>query len=363
MDVGTLGAAPTGVGVYVRELGRALQELEPELIRFIGVKAGSPFDDTSSGGGTHPRPPLREGGRYIPWVERRSERDARTVEATLVHYSSAIAPVAARLPYVVTVFDLSVLRDPLHHPPLRLARVLWMLVAVRRARLVIVPSESTRRDVVRGLFVPADKVVVVPLASSKLLEPGQRDGDGAILARHGVEAGGYVLAAGGLDGRKNTERLVRAVYRLRGADAALKLVICGVRGFRAGLIEAAIREVDVDGRVIVAGYVDDEELDALMRNAAVFSFVSLHEGFGLPILEAMSAGTPVVTSRISSMPEVAGGAAVLVDPRDVDDIGRGIGEAVARRDELSPAGIARARARTWHDVANETLAVYRRALR
>jgi glycosyltransferase involved in cell wall biosynthesis len=354
-DTGSLRAAPTGVGVYIRELGRALRALEPDLVRFIGVQPGSAFDP-EAGHALHRR-------RYVPWLERGAEREARSVGATLVHYTGAVAPVTARMPFVVSVHDLSVLRDPGHHPPARVVRVLWMASAVHRAQRVIVPSDATRRDIARGLGVPMGRIAVVPLAAPRILSPGRRATDRETLASHGVSPDRYVLATGGLDRRKNPLRLVRALYRLSGAEAMLRLVICGPRGFRADAIEAAIRAADVDRRVTFAGYVDDEELDVLMRNAALFGFVSLHEGFGLPILEAMSAGVPVVTSRVSAMPEVAGRAAVLVDPRDVDDIARGLHEALERRDELREAGMARARSRSWRDVARETLEVYRRALR
>ncbi|MBA2254691.1 MAG: glycosyltransferase family 4 protein, partial [Chloroflexi bacterium] len=328
----------------------------------IGVRAGSALDTGPESGSTTGGA-LPDAGRYVPWLERRAEREARSVDAALVHYTASIAPITAHLPYVVTIFDLSVLRDPRHHPPLRVARTLWMAHAAHRARRVIVPSEATCRDVARGLRVPSRRIEVVPLASARTEPPGRRDGDADVLARRDVIPGRYVLATGGLDGRKNPLRLVRALYRLAAPFPALRLVIAGPRGFRAEAIEKAIRTADVDRRVTIAGYVDNEELDVLVRNAAVFSFVSLHEGFGLPILEAMGAGVPVVTSRVSAMPEVAGGAAVLVDPRDVDDIARGLVEAVARRDELRKAGRARAGMRTWHDVARETLDVYGRALR
>lgn len=353
VDVAAVRAEPTGVGSSVRELAAALVAVAPERVGFIGVRRGGAIDAPTF------RPAIaHHGGRYVPWLELRAERAARALGAGMVHYTSAIAPLSARLPFVVTLYDLSVLRDPLHHPPLRVARVLWMALAVQRARAVIVPSRATARDVERGLLAPAGRVVVVPLAPVRGVLPGTRDGDAAVLARHRVTPGGYVLATGGLDERKNPLRVVQALERLTPARPELGLVIAGPRGFRASSIEAAIRASPVAHRIRVVGYVSDVELGALMRNAAAFSFVSLHEGYGLPILEAMSAGVPVVTSRLSSMPEVAGRAAVLVDPRDVGAIARGLDEALRGRPGLADAGLARAAARAWRDVAEETLDVY-----
>lgn len=363
-DVAAARAEPTGVGVYVRELGRELASLDPSAVGYIGVRRGGPFD-TDTAGLTDGLPPCRymASGRYLPWLQRHADRDARSLGAALVHYTSALAPIGGRLPCIVTVHDLSVLRDPLHHPPLRVARVLWMAYAVRRARSVIVPSRSTARDVMRVFHIAPQRLAVVPHAAPRVLEASEEPGDAAELARHGVVRRHYLLATGGLDARKNPVRLVQALYGLEGSDAALRLVIVGPRGFRADAIAAEIGQLDVDHRVTVAGYVPDGNLDALMRNAAAFVFVSLHEGFGLPILEAMSAGVPVVASGVSSMPEVAGHDAVLVDPRDPADIRRGISEAVARRAELASPGIDRARSRTWADVARETVEVYSGAMR
>lgn len=353
VDVAAVRTQPTGVGSAVRELATALVAVAPERVGFIGVRPGGAMDlPTVRPSIAHP------GGRYVPWLEFHAERAARALGARLVHYTSAIAPLSARLPFVVTLYDLSVLRDPLHHPPLRVARVLWMALAVQRARAVVVPSRATARDVERGLFAPAGRVVVVPLAPARRLLPGARDGDAAVLARHRVAPGGYVLTTGGLDARKNPLRVVQALEQLTPTRPELGLVIAGPRGCRASSIEAAIRASPVAHRIRMVGYVSDVELGALMRNAAAFSFVSLHEGYGLPILEAMSAGVPVVTSRLSSMPEVAGRAAVLVDPRDVGAIARGLDEALRGRPALVAAGLARAQERTWRDVAEETLEVY-----
>jgi alpha-1,3-rhamnosyl/mannosyltransferase len=358
LDVAPVRASPTGVGIYVRELALALAGSSDVPMAYIGLRDPGPLDGEDA-----LRPATRLiGGSYIQWLERHSEGDARHLGAALVHYTSGMSPLRSSVPFVVTIHDLTVLRDPLHHPPPRVARALWLALAARRARAIIVPSHAVKRDLVRAFRTPADRVVVVNHAVVRPLTPGESPGDAAVRARYGVGDVPYVLTTGGLDPRKNPQRLAEAVAELRAERPELRLVIAGGSGWRGRLIERAFRRAGVADRVVVAGYVPDDDLRALMRGATVFAYVSLHEGFGLPILEAMSGAIPVVTSRRSSMPEAAGGAAVLVDPRRVDDIVRGLREAIARRDELGRAGVSRVASRSWADVAAETIAVYRRAL-
>lgn len=360
LDVGSVRAEMTGVGAYIHKLAGGLSERAPERIAWIGVRSGGPFDGAA---GAVDSTSIDGHSRYLPWLLRHADRDAQRVGADLAHYPVAVAPLRARVPYVLTIHDLSTLRDPLHHPPLRVARVGLIAIAAHRARAVVVPSRTSMRDVVRGLQVPGRRVILVPHAAVRQLEPGERPGDATILARHGVTVGRYVLATGGIDPRKNPVRLAEALGRMGTGHADLQLIICGPPGWRHEAIRAAIEAVPAAARIRIVGYVPDDELEALLRNAALFAFVSLHEGFGLPILEAMSGGVPVVTSRVSSMPEVAAGAAILVDPRDVDDIARGLRQALAQRDRLIRAGQARVGSRTWPIVADEMLEIYRWAAR
>jgi glycosyltransferase involved in cell wall biosynthesis len=197
---------------------------------------------------------------------------------------------------------------------------------------VIAVSELTARDAVELLGVDEERVRVIPHGVAAPFEPT------------GPAAGGdYVLAVGTLEPRKNFPRVVLAAER-----AGIDVRVAGGAGWGG---------VDVDS----LGFVDDDELARLYRGAAALVYPSLYEGFGLPVLEAMACGTPVVTSRDSAPAEVAGGAAVLVDPLDVEGIAEGIREAIARRDELRTAGLERARAFTWEAAAKATADVYREA--
>jgi alpha-1,3-rhamnosyl/mannosyltransferase len=207
---------------------------------------------------------------------------------------------------------------------------------LRAAQRVIAVSEFTRRELVDTLDVPPDKIRVIPNAVEE------------VFTRNGPSADGdYVLAVGTLEPRKNLERIATAAQR-----AGLELRVVGARGWGG---------VDVPANgVRWLGEVHDDELARLYRGARCFAYASLYEGFGIPVLEAMACGTPVVTSRGGGTEEVADGAAVLVDPLDPADIASGIERAVLRRDELVPRGLERARAfSSWGAVADATVEVYR----
>ena len=272
--------------------------------------------------------------RDVYWYQLALPRAARKRDLDVLHCPSFRGPVQARVPVVVTVHDLAVLRHPgtFNLWTRRYSRLAVPRVA-RAARLVIAVSEFTRRELVELLGVPAERIRVIP------------NGVGAPFAPEGPAAeGDYVLAVGTLEPRKNLAVAQQATQGL-----AVELRVVGARGWGG---------VRVDGWL---GRVSDEELAALYRGARCLLYPSLYEGFGVPVLEAMACGTPVVTSAGGATEEVAGGAAVLVDPRDPASIAAGVEEAEARRDDLVARGLERARAFTWERVAAETRAVYEEA--
>lgn len=254
------------------------------------------------------------------------------LRADVLHCPTYYGPVRPRTPTVVTVHDLAVLR---HSDAFgRWTRLYVPRVVphvVRAARRVVAVSEFTAGEVERLLAVPRERIRVVPNGVEPIFTPD------------GPRAGGdYVLAVGTLEPRKNLARTIEAARR-----AGVELRVAGERGWG---------EVDASGaHVTWVGRVDDAELARLYRGARCLVYASLYEGFGIPILEAMACGTPVVTSRGGATEEIAGGAAVLVDPYDVDDIAAGIERAGP---ELRDGGIARARGFTWDETARQTEQVY-----
>src|SRR5262245_40564536 len=254
----------------------------------------------------------------------------------VLHCPGIRAPFRSPVPLVVTVHDVAVLRHPEAFPAWsrRYSRFAIPRI-VRAAARLIADSEFTKRELVQLLGVDGELIRVIPLAAGDAFHP---DGPAA--------EGRYVLAVGTLEPRKNLGRLSQAAGR-----AGVELRVVGERGW--GGVRA-----DADG-LRWLGRVPDEELAKLYRGALCVAYPSLYEGFGLPVLEAMACGAPVVTSATGATAEVGGDAAVLVDPLDPGAIAGGLDEAIERRDELSERGLQRAAAFSWHATAEATLAVYR----
>jgi glycosyltransferase involved in cell wall biosynthesis len=264
------------------------------------------------------------------WYYRGLPRAARGLD--VLHCTTFRGPLSAPVPFAVTLHDLGLVRHPELFPRWhRLSGRAGIARVARAADRVLAVSEFTKREAVELLGVPAQRVTVIGNAVDPHFGP---DGPAA--------AGDYVLAVGTLEPRKNLRRIAEAAGRI-GAE----LRVVGARGWG---------DVDSPGWL---GEVTDEELAALYRGARVVAFPSLYEGFGIPVLEAMASGTPVVTSRGGATEEVAGGAAVLVDPLDVAAIAAGLEEAAARREELRALGLERARAYSWAGVADAVETVWR----
>jgi glycosyltransferase involved in cell wall biosynthesis len=231
--------------------------------------------------------------------------------------------------------------------------------SVKRADVVLVPSQATRGDVIETFDIEPGHVKVTPLGVDPRFQPAPAEAISVARASFGLQ-NPYILTVGTLEPRKNLPALVRAFATLRD-DVPHDLVLAGPDGWLMDEIEATIQESGIQERVRRIGFAEDEALTALYSGADVVAIPSLYEGFGLPVLEAMATGAPVLTSNLSSLPEVAGDAAILVDPTRIDAIADGLRrilESDTLRNQLRAAGPQQAARFTWEQTAKRTRDAY-----
>jgi glycosyltransferase involved in cell wall biosynthesis len=298
------------------------------------------------------------------WTHARLSAEMVTRRPDLLFVPSHVIPLVHPTS-VVTIHDLGYLHEPDAHPRRQRLMLDWTTrwnahVAAR----VIAISSATRHDLVTRYGVDEHKVTVISHGVSGQFRPQSRDVISSLRNRLRLPER-FVLAVGTIQPRKNLGNLAQAVRRLRDEGEAITLVTAGKRGWMADQVEREIREALPDDSRLHLGYVPDEDLPALYGAADVVALVSRFEGFGLPVLEAMACGAPVVISNRASLPEVARGAALVADPGDpasiADQLRRILGDS-ARRGELIDQGRARASAFTWERAAQQTIAVFRDAL-
>lgn len=270
-------------------------------------------------------------------------------------------------PSVITVHDLSWIRHPETHPKQRLAAMSRHFPrSLERASAILTDCCFVKQELVETFGLDPERVTPVLLGVSPDFFPRAPAECNAFLADQGLAHGQYVLSVGTLEPRKNIPTLIDA-YSMLPADLQQRfpLVLVGMRGWLTSGLEARMKPLVERGVIKPLGYVADEMMPLIYSGAAAFVFPSLYEGFGLPPLEAMACGAPVISSRSSSLPEVVGDAGVLVDPLNVDGLAeslRRVLEDKAFAEVLAQQGVRRAAGFSWKKTAAETIAVYRRAL-
>jgi glycosyltransferase involved in cell wall biosynthesis len=316
--------------------------------------------------GAAPRGSLGQIGRRFPnrsaWMQLMLPRDLARLQPDVCHFTNSIAPLQAPCPIVITLHDMSLFVHARLHPlKSRLAvRPIVPLVA-RRAAAIITVSQHAKREIVAGLRVAPEKVHVIYEAAAPqyqaIADAAELD---RVRRRYRLQKP-FVLYVGTIEPRKNLARLVQAFAQTQRQNPELELILAGQLGWQYGSLLKTIEELQLGSAIRRLGYVPDEDLPALYNLARVLAFPSLYEGFGLPVVEAMACGTPVLTSNGSSLVEIAAGAACLVDPREERAIADGLLRLSLDDDwhsELRAAGLARAAEFSWRQAAEETVRVY-----
>jgi glycosyltransferase involved in cell wall biosynthesis len=346
LDGMPLASQLTGVGHYTAELARNLAILAPS----------DSFTLISPGG------PLRK--RWwslgLPLHLLRNSFD-------LFHGTNYEVPLWSRRPTVVTIHDLSLLVHPEVHEPALVRRARWRLpLMAKSASKIITPSTSVKNEVCERFGISADKVAVTPEAPRTAFKRREDAEVPELLKRLRLDRD-FVLFVGTIEPRKNLRRLIEAFdHLLRTTSLSPKLVIAGGKGWLMDDFDTLIKQKGLEDRVCLTGYLEDEDLCGLYSTCAAFVYPSLYEGFGLPPLEAMACGAPVITSRIPSLMETVGSAARLVDPSNTEDVARAMAEMLSDvkvREHYAELGSNHVRKFSWEQTALETLEVYRSALK
>jgi glycosyltransferase involved in cell wall biosynthesis len=351
-----------GIGTYIRNLLRQLARIDHDTEYVLLCRPGDLDIAAELGpnfrGVLEPSPnySLRE-QLHVPWVLRRERPD-------VYHAPHYVLPAGVRCRAVVTIHDCIHLMFPQYLPnkaAYAYARA-SMWAAARRSDCILTVSEASKRDILHFFDVPPEKIVVVYNAIDEHFWETPAEEDVARVRERYQLDHEFVLYVGNIKPHKNLVRLIEAFAEFRrGGFESVKLLIIGDEISKLPALRRAVHRHKLHKHVRFLGYLPDRTLAILYRLATVFVFPSLYEGFGLPPLEAMASGTPVVTSNVSSLPEVAGDAAMLVDPYDVDSIVEGLRRVVTDRalaGELRRRGLERAREFSWARSVEKTRQVY-----
>ena len=351
-----------GIGTYIRNLLRHLARIDSQTEFVIFCR---PEDrETLARVGENFRPVPETSGNYSVAEQLKIPLAVKRERVTLYHAPHYVLPPLVRCRSVVTIHDVIHLMFPQYLPnPVALRYAKWSITqAAHRATRVMTVSESSKRDILRFVDTQPDKIDVIYNAYDERFAMEPREEDVVRVRERYQLTDEFVLYAGNVKPHKNLERLIQAFHlvRQRGLDH-LKLVLIGDEISKYTALRRAVHQHQLHKYVRFLGYLPEETLAVMYRLAGVFVFPSLYEGFGLPPLEAMASGTPVVTSNVSSLPEVAGDAAVLVDPYDPQAIADGIYRVLTdeqlRRDMVHK-GIARAGQFSWEQSARRVRQIY-----
>ncbi len=371
IDYTSAATQGAGIGRYTRELMRALLA-RPSANRYSFFYASRNRIDQSAISNQQSaihRLPFHDKWLMRGWQRLRLPVPVELIvgQVDLFHSPDfTLPPTLPGVPTLLTVHDLSFIRDPdSAWPSLRAFLNKAVPRSVRRATHVLADSQATRDDLIELFNTPAEKISVLYSGVEARFAPVRDESEVERVCTKYQLPRPFILSVGTLQPRKNYGRLIEAFASLA-SEMPHHLIITGGKGWLYETIFEQVRRSGLEGRVHFPGFVDDADLPALYSAADFFAYVSLYEGFGLPLLEAMACGTPVIGSNTSSLPEVMGEVGLQVDPRSVTEIARAMRQMIDQpelRGRSIELGLARAKTFTWDRAAQELLALYDRVAR
>lgn len=364
IDVHQIGLRQTGNETYTRNLVEEIAMISPAGLEFVCFTTQE----------QHNLPPVRWPGtikRIRPHtalirIPFSFPLELLRIKAHVAHFQY-VAPLICPCPTVVTVHDISYEFFPdFFHPIDRKRMQVLIPFSMKKAALILTISEFSKQSIIDKYRLRPERIQVIYCGVS----PAFRPLEGSSIARDGFERLGilppFILGIGNLQPRKNLERLLRGYADLRKRRSPPhRLVLVGQSSWQGHRVGEEISRLGLTDWVSLPGYLADDDLVVLYNLADVFIYPSLFEGFGLPVIEAMACGTPVITSNVSSLPEVAGNAAILIDPQSETEISRALERVIdkaALRLRLRAAGLARSGLFSWRSTAEKTVEAYRSCL-
>lgn len=363
IDARSMFGTPTGVGRYLANLVRQLQRIDQENTYWLYTDRHAPAAPQFSANFYHKQLTLPALNNYFTWNHLRLPPELWLHPVDLFHFPFYTMPVFRNYRSIVTIHDITYEIHPEWYSWKGLVAMrFFSKYAARHADRILTDSQCTKRDLVTHYQIPEAKIHVIACGVEERFQPlADREILSRIKATYQITASQVVLYVGSIHTRRNVTTLIRAFQRVCQHVPDVQLVLVGKLEYPYLDLPALMKELGVTRQVLWPGYVRDEDLPGLYNLADAFIYPSSYEGFGLPVLEAMACGTPVITANTSSLPEVVGDAAILIDPVNLGDMTDAMTQLLNNADlrqDFSARGIARARQFSWERTARETLHVY-----
>lgn len=362
----------TGLGQYTHHLAQGLMEhSEVDLVFFYGNRWGVELQNSPLKGIVGVKSLAK---RFLPnpyalnrFLQQRVFNHGIRIQKPQIYHEPNFIAFESDIPSIVTVHDLSWIRFPDMHPEQRVrAMNTYFEKGLQRASLVLTDSHFVKQELIEVFGVPSERIQPVLLGVDKSFHPKSKEQTQSTLDRFSLKHDSYLVAVGTLEPRKNLQSALSAFMQFpQSVRQRFPLVLVGMKGWHTSELEAQLSPLIRAGEVRELGYLSRNDLIDVVAGALTLIYPSIYEGFGLPPLEAMACGVPVITSNVSSIPEVVGDAGIMLDPHDID----GFSDAMQRliddanlRAELSSQALNRSKDFTWGRCAEQTLAAYRKAL-